>query len=123
LSFVVNHIYSFIHSWYFYSASSSPILLRGAPDYSIHIVLELTRHNTTALPVKDLPKVPTWQLIDRLFNVIATKDKQHCCTQLVFSGENNMWRARMYNNEQLFQQAKSLKTPSCDRLMKITAGR
>lgn len=37
--------------------------------------------------------------------------------------ENNMWRARMYNNEQLFQQAKSLKTPSCDRLMKITAGR
>src|SRR6218665_948092 len=28
-------IHSFVHSGYFYSASSSPLLLRGAPDYSI----------------------------------------------------------------------------------------
>jgi len=34
--------YSFIHSGYFYSASSSPLLLRGAPDYSIDTVAELT---------------------------------------------------------------------------------
>src|SRR6218665_4106740 len=52
-------MHSFIHSWYFYSATSSPLLHRGAPDYSIRIVPELTRQNTTALPVKDLPKVPT----------------------------------------------------------------
>jgi len=28
-------IVPFIHSGYFYSASSSPLLLRGAPDYSM----------------------------------------------------------------------------------------
>ena len=33
----------FIHSGYFYSASSIPLLLRGAPDYSIDTVSELTR--------------------------------------------------------------------------------
>jgi len=35
----------FIHSGYFYSASSRPLLLRGAPDYSINTVLELTRRS------------------------------------------------------------------------------
>jgi len=38
---------SFIHSRYFYSASSSPILLRGALYYSIDTVLELTRRSAT----------------------------------------------------------------------------
>jgi len=40
-------IHSFIHSGYFYSASSSPLLLRGAPDYSIDTVSELTRRSAT----------------------------------------------------------------------------
>jgi len=42
-------IHSFIYSGHFYSASSSPIglLLRGALDYSIDTVLELTRRNVT----------------------------------------------------------------------------
>src|SRR6218665_2880571 len=40
-----NH--SFINSGYFYSTSSSPLLLRGAPDYSIDTVLELTRSGAT----------------------------------------------------------------------------
>jgi len=31
-------ILSFIHSGYFYRASSSPLLLRGTPDYSIDTV-------------------------------------------------------------------------------------
>jgi len=35
-------IHSFILSGFFYSASSSPLLLRGAPDYSIDTVSELT---------------------------------------------------------------------------------
>ena len=42
--------YSFIHSGYFYSTSSNPQLLRGAPDYSIDIVTtvsELTRRSAT----------------------------------------------------------------------------
>ena len=39
------HFHLFIHSGYFYSASSSPLLLRGAPDYSIDSVLELTRQS------------------------------------------------------------------------------
>ena len=30
--------HSFIHSGHFYSASSSPLLLRGAPDYSTDTV-------------------------------------------------------------------------------------
>src|SRR6218665_143129 len=34
---------SFIHSGYFYNVPSSPLLLRGAPDYSIHTVPEFTR--------------------------------------------------------------------------------
>jgi len=33
-------IHSFIHSGHFYSASSSPLLLRGAPDYSTDTVSE-----------------------------------------------------------------------------------
>ena len=38
---------SFIHSGYFYSTSSSPLLLRGALDYSIDTVPELTRQSAT----------------------------------------------------------------------------
>jgi len=38
----------FIHSGYFYSASSSPLLLRRAPD------------TARILWVNDLPMVPTW---------------------------------------------------------------
>jgi len=36
-------LHSFIHSGYFYRAFSSPLLLRGTPDYSIDAVPELTR--------------------------------------------------------------------------------
>ena len=36
-----------IHSGYFYSASSSPLLLRAAPDYSIYTVSELTCQSAT----------------------------------------------------------------------------
>src|SRR6218665_2070017 len=39
----------FIHFGYFYSASSSPLLLRVSPD------------TARILRVKDLPKVPTWR--------------------------------------------------------------
>src|SRR6218665_982211 len=35
------------HFGYFYSTSSSPLLLRGAPDYSIDTVSELTRRSAT----------------------------------------------------------------------------
>jgi len=34
--------HSFIHSGYFYSASSSPLLFRGTPHYSTDTVLEST---------------------------------------------------------------------------------
>jgi len=40
-------VQSFIHSRYFYSASSSPLLIRGAPDYSIDTVSEITRRSAT----------------------------------------------------------------------------
>ena len=54
--------YSFIHSGHFYSAPWSPLLLRGAPDYSTDTVLEFHAEAHRQLQVKDLPKVPTWRL-------------------------------------------------------------
>ena len=48
------------YSRYFYSASSSLLPLRGAPDYSTDTVSQLTRQNATGM--KDLPKFPMWQL-------------------------------------------------------------
>ena len=62
---VVKHYYiflSFIHSGHFYSARSSPLLLRGAHDYSTDTVLEFHAEAHRQLQVKDLPKVPTWRL-------------------------------------------------------------
>src|SRR6218665_1966411 len=56
---------SFIHSFHschFYSAPSSPLLLRGAPDYSTDTVSEFHAEAHRQLQVKDLPKVPTWRL-------------------------------------------------------------
>jgi len=41
------HRYSLIHSGYFYSAFYSPLLLRGAPDYSIDTLSELARLRLT----------------------------------------------------------------------------
>ena len=41
------NVYSFIHYVYFYSASSSQLLLGGAPDYSIDTVSELTRRSAS----------------------------------------------------------------------------
>src|SRR6218665_2665009 len=55
-------IHSFIHSGHFYSAPSSPLLLRGAPDYSTDIVSEFHAEAHRQLQVKDLPKVFTWRL-------------------------------------------------------------
>src|SRR6218665_257883 len=55
-------IHSFIHSGHFYSAPSSPLLLRGAPDYSTDTVSEFHAEAHRQLQVKDLPKVPTWRL-------------------------------------------------------------
>src|SRR6218665_1083500 len=55
-------IHSFIHSGHFYSAPSSPLLLRGAPDYSTDTASEFHAEAHRQLQVKDLPKVPTWRL-------------------------------------------------------------
>src|SRR6218665_1958340 len=52
----------FIHSGHFYSAPSSPLLLRGAPDYSTDTASEFHAETHRQLQVKDLPKVPTWRL-------------------------------------------------------------
>ena len=53
---------SFIHSGHFYSASSSPLLLGGAPYYNMDTVSKFHAEVHRQLSVKDLPKVPTWQL-------------------------------------------------------------
>ena len=55
--------HAFIHSGYFYSASSSTLLFRGAPEYSIIycVGVYMPKHNRQ-LWVKDLHKVTMWQL-------------------------------------------------------------
>ena len=56
-------IFSFIHSFnHFYSASSSPLLLRGAPDTALMLCRNFIPKHHRQLWVKDLPKVPTWWL-------------------------------------------------------------
>src|SRR6218665_1155223 len=50
-----------IHSGHFYSISSSPLLLRGTPDYSTDTVSEFHAEAHRQLQIKDLPKVPTWR--------------------------------------------------------------
>src|SRR6218665_3424060 len=52
-------MHSFIHSGHFYSAPSSPLPLRGAPDYSTDTASEFYAEAHRQLQVKDLPKVPT----------------------------------------------------------------
>src|SRR6218665_3681358 len=66
---IVMHIFQrgkfdplFIHSGHFYSAPSSSLLLRGAPDYSTDTVSEFHAEVHMQLQVKDLPKVTTWRL-------------------------------------------------------------
>src|SRR6218665_916827 len=54
--------HSFIHSGYFYSASSSPLLLRGAPDTAWILCRSFTPKCHRQQRVKDLPKVSTWRL-------------------------------------------------------------
>src|SRR6218665_62103 len=53
-------IHSVIHSGHLYSASSSPLLLRDAPDYSTDSEFYAEAHRQ--LQVKGLSKVPTWRL-------------------------------------------------------------
>src|SRR6218665_3203526 len=62
ISIVLSFIHSFIHSGQFYSAPSSPILPRGAPDCSTDTLSEFHAEAHRQLQVKDLPKVPTWRL-------------------------------------------------------------
>src|SRR6218665_1186528 len=50
----------FSHSAHFYSSTpSSPLLLRGTPDYSTDTVSAFHSEAHRQLQVKDLPKVPT----------------------------------------------------------------
>ena|SRR6218665_718577 len=55
-------VLSFIHSGHFYSTSSSPLLLRGAPNYSPDTVSEFHAEAHRQLLVKDLPQRSIWRL-------------------------------------------------------------
>src|SRR6218665_2235304 len=52
----------FIHSGQFYSASSSSLLLRRAPDTARILCRSFTPKRHRQLRVKDSPRVPTWRL-------------------------------------------------------------
>ena len=54
--------YWLIDTGYFYSASSSPLLLRGTPDIACILCRSFTPKRHRQLWAKDLPKVPTWWL-------------------------------------------------------------
>src|SRR6218665_957536 len=55
-------LFSPIHSGYFNSAISSPLLLRGAPDTARILCQSFRPKRHMQLQVKDLPKVPMWRL-------------------------------------------------------------
>src|SRR6218665_3290370 len=55
-------VHSFIHSGYFYSASSSPLLFRGTTDTARILCQSFMPKHHRQLRVKYLPKVPTGQL-------------------------------------------------------------
>jgi len=52
----------FIHSGHFYSASSSPLLIKSAPDTARILGWSFTPRCHRQLRVKDLPKVLAWRL-------------------------------------------------------------
>src|SRR6218665_1003459 len=68
---------SFIHSCHFYSAPSSPLLLRGAPDYSTDTVSVFHAEAHRQLQGKDLPYVAARAGVDpaplRLKVIVSTK--------------------------------------------------
>src|SRR6218665_143388 len=53
---------NFTHPGYLYSASSSPLLLRGAPDTARILCRSFTPKRHRQLRVKGLPKVSTWRI-------------------------------------------------------------
>src|SRR6218665_41316 len=55
-------IHSFIHSGHFYSASSSPRLLRSASDTARKLCRSFTPKHQSQHRVKDLSKVSKWRL-------------------------------------------------------------
>src|SRR6218665_3908970 len=65
----------FIHSSHFYSAPSSPLLLRGAPDYSTDTVSEFHAEALRQLQVRYLPKVPTWRLERHVGTLLYSNNK------------------------------------------------
>jgi len=63
--YIYIYIFSFIHSDYFYGASSSPLgplLLRGTPDTARVLCRSFTPKRHGQLRVMDFPKVPMWLL-------------------------------------------------------------
>ena len=70
-------VHSFIHSVYFYSTSSSPLLLRGALDYIIR-VKKPKRYRQ--LRVKDLPKVAARLGFKPVTHPDARHRTYHCAT-------------------------------------------
>ena len=56
------HSFRPFHSDHFYSASSSPLLFRNAPDTARILCRSFSPKRQRQLWVKDLPKVPAWRL-------------------------------------------------------------
>src|SRR6218665_2269692 len=88
-----------IRSGNFYSASSSPLLLRGARDTARILCRNLTPKRQRQLPVKDLPKVPTWRR--ERDSTLQTKDDES--TNEPQSVTEQQWRRAIITGEGLAQ--------------------
>src|SRR6218665_3449723 len=81
---------SIIHSGNFYSASSSPLLLRGAPDTSRILCRSFTPKRYMQLRVKDLPKVPRIRTCDssdkmgRMYQLATTPNIHKCFNTYIY---------------------------------------
>ena len=71
------YIYIFIHSGYFYSTSSSPLLFGGAHDTARILCRSFIPKRHRQLRVKDLPKVATWRLELELEQLTRFDDSGH----------------------------------------------
>src|SRR6218665_1960130 len=88
-------LFSF-HSGHFYSAPSSPLPLRGAPDYSTDTVSEFHAEAHRQLQVKDLPKVPPYMAARAgvepttlWLRVIASTNAPPCPTVVICSRQTD----------------------------------
>ena len=110
--FLLNPVYILIHSGYFYSTFSSPLLLRGAPNTARILCRSFTPKSHMQLEAKDLPKLPTWRLewdlnpqppVERrqIYQWATSPDVEYVCLSVNSSIYKRINQFKLNNNHQL----------------------